>query len=230
MIAQALFDEPFLRAQWGGEFEAFEAGLASAALRARLRAWTDREQLNERASETAFIQRFFVETWGYKLQGEENPAYTCRPQFEVAGAGQAGGTGFADLALGNFGADGDGVPQVLCEFKDIRSGLDARQARKANNRSPVEQCFDYLQFIAAQWRHALRDINITEAFDAKRLLKLLLNLRTTSDGPLRDRILALDAEITNLDQTINDRETTLNRLIYGLYDLTPAEIAIVEAG
>lgn len=85
-------------------------------------------------------------------------------------------------------------------------------------------------FIAVQWRHALRDINVTEAFNAKRLLKLLLDLRGTTDGPLRDRMLALDEEIIVLDQTIAERESAINKLIYRLYNLTPAEIAIVEAG
>lgn len=158
MTTQPLLDEPFLRAQWGIDFEAFENSPAAAALLSRLRAWTTREQLKETSSETAFIQRFFVETWGYKLQGEDDRVYTCRPQYEVVGAGQSGGIGFADLALGNFGPGGDGVPQVLCEFKDIRSGLDARQTRKANNRSPVEQCFDYLQ---SAWQARDRD-SLTE--------------------------------------------------------------------
>jgi len=158
-----LFDEPFLRAQWDEEFQSFRDSPQAAALLARLRAWTERERLAERASETAFIQRFFVETWGYQLQGHdsETPVYTCRPQYETAGAGQSGGTGFADLALGRFGPAGDGVPQVLCEFKDIRSGLDARQARKQNDRSPVDQCFDYLQ---AAWRNRDRDALVEPAY------------------------------------------------------------------
>ncbi len=48
--------------------------------------------------------------------------------------------------------------------------------------------------------------------------------------PLRDRILALDAEITTLDQTIANREATLNALTYRLYYLTPEEIAWSRAG
>lgn len=162
MPAQPLLDDTFLRAQWSGEFEIFQASATSTELLARLRAWAERDQLNERASEAAFIQRFFVDIWGYRLQGDETPAYSCRPQFEVVGAGQSGGTGFADLALGNFGAARDGIPQVLCEFKDIRSGLDAKQARKGNNRSPVEQCFDYLQ---SGWQSRNRD-QLTEPFFA----------------------------------------------------------------
>ena len=85
-------------------------------------------------------------------------------------------------------------------------------------------------FLAAQWRHALRDLNVTVAFDAKHLIKRLLNLRTTTDTTLRDRILALDAAITTLDQSIATRETELNAIIYQLYQLTPEEITMFEAG
>jgi hypothetical protein len=163
MPTLSLFDEPFLRAQWEAEFLAFRDSPEAGALLARLRAWAGRQPLNERASETAFIQRFFVETWGYRLQGHapDGKPYTCRPQFEVPGAGQAGGTGFADLALGRFGEGGDTVAQVLCEFKDIRSGLDARQFRKQNDRSPVNQCFDYLQ---SAWQNRDRDALIEPSF------------------------------------------------------------------
>ena len=53
--------------------------------------------------------------------------------------------GAADLALGWFGQSSAGdIQQVLCEFKDIRSDLDAPQRRKGNSRTPVEQCKDYL--------------------------------------------------------------------------------------
>jgi len=56
------------------------------------------------------------------------------------------------------------------------------------------------------------------------------DFRTFTDTPLRTRILALDAEITALDTTIAQQETTLNAIIYRLYRLTPEEIATVEAG
>jgi len=36
------------------------------------------------------------------------------------------------------------VPQIVCEFKDVKSGLDAPQNRKGNTRSPVYQARDYL--------------------------------------------------------------------------------------
>jgi len=141
-----MVENAFLRAQWQEEYEKFIASPESTALQDRLNAWADREVLKETESEAAFIQRFFVETWGYALQGasKDTVLYTCRPQFAVDGAGQTGGKGAADLALGNFGVGADGVPQVLSEFKDIRSGLDSPQKRKGNDRSPVIQCFDYL--------------------------------------------------------------------------------------
>lgn len=45
MTIQPLFDEPFLRAQRGSEFEAFQASPEASALLARLQAWGGREQL-----------------------------------------------------------------------------------------------------------------------------------------------------------------------------------------
>jgi len=84
-------------------------------------------------------------------------------------------------------------------------------------------------FIAAQWRQALRDLNVTEAFTGQRLLRLLLDLRTTADAGLRDRIIALDAEITAIEATIATAESEMNTLVYRLYGLAdPVEIAMVE--
>lgn len=39
---------------------------------------------------------------------------------------------------------------MICEFKDLRSGLDQRQNRKGNDRSPVRQCMDYLREARAE--------------------------------------------------------------------------------
>ena len=58
----------------------------------------------------------------------------------------------------------------------------------------------------------------------------MLDLRTTADAPLRDRLLALDAEIADRDATIADRESALNAIIYRLYGLAREEIAMVEGG
>jgi len=69
------------------------------------------------------------------------------PKFAIPGAGAIGGFGEADLAIGYFSKIAQGQsPQVLCEFKAVRSALNADQKRKGNTRSPVRQCLDYLSF------------------------------------------------------------------------------------
>jgi hypothetical protein len=67
MASQPLFDEPFLRAQWNAEFDKFQGSPEAAALLARLRAWSDREQLTERSSETALNAIIYL----YRLTPEE---------------------------------------------------------------------------------------------------------------------------------------------------------------
>jgi hypothetical protein len=91
---------------------------------------------------------FFRETWGYTQSGQADAktGFTLYPKFAIPGAGAKGGKGEADLAIGYFGVSRGDIPQVLCEFKDIRSNLDAEQKRKGNARSPVRQCLDYLSF------------------------------------------------------------------------------------
>lgn len=226
MPALPLFEDSFLRAQWSADFEAFESSPASAALLTRLRAWAGRDQLNERASETAFIQRFFVETWDYQLQGNENPAYSCRPQFEVAAAGQSGGTGFADLALGHFGAGGDGIPQVLCEFKDIRSGLEARQLRKNNHRSPVEQCFDYLH---SAWqgrdRHAL-----TEPFFAlvTDMNEFRLYVRRLGRGQFQSFVISAPAGVTDVSLLADTPSAAFRRFVF--WRIFQPDLLLAERG
>ena len=88
------------------------------------------------------------EPWGYTFSGDtDSTGFHLYPQYAVKTAGARGGTGEADLAIGHFDSDdaSSGIPQVLCEFKDIRSSLDAPQkSRRDNTRSPVKQCLDYL--------------------------------------------------------------------------------------
>jgi len=85
------------------------------------------------------------------------------------------------------------------------------------------------ELIAAQWRHALRDVNVTKSFDAKKLVKLLTNLRTTDHEQLRKRLIEIDAEIETIGAQIEKHESKLNELIYGLYGLSEEEIGMVEA-
>ncbi len=140
----------FLRSVWALEFEAFKGSEDEAALDDRLRRWSARKDLRETSAEAAFIEEFFHQTWGYDQTGQVGAVagtFTLWPKFPISGAGEKGGVGSADLAIGYFKKEENTpVPQVLCEFKDIRSDLDAPQKRKGNNRSPVRQCLDYLGF------------------------------------------------------------------------------------
>ena len=137
----------FLRSVWALDYEAFKGSQEETDLLDRLNRWSARTDLKETSAESAFLEEFFVKTWGYVQSGQtgaEN-SFSLYPRFTVAGAGARGGTGEADAALGIFTeASGNLIPQVLCEFKDIKSSLDAPQKRKGNNRSPVQQGLDYL--------------------------------------------------------------------------------------
>ena len=139
-----LLDREFLRAELHYEFLDYQESSEDVELLARLQGWATREIKRETQAETSFIQRFFVETWGYRSDGVGAETYHLHPKFPIAGAGQTGNRGEADLAVGMFGKDRPSVPQVVCEFKDVSSGLDAPQKRKGNDRSPVYQARDYL--------------------------------------------------------------------------------------
>lgn len=146
-IHQPLFPEHFLAAHWAAEYRAFCGSQHESSLLHRLNTWASKKKQKETAAEAAFIGLFFKQTWGYSASGETSSAeYTCEQQFQIKAAGQSGGVGFADLALGIFGrSDIAQTPQAVCEFKGIRASLDSPQQRKGNDRSPVKQCADYLR-------------------------------------------------------------------------------------
>ena len=143
-----LFSNSYLAACWQGEFQDFVDN-HEAELLDRLRHWSAKDFQKETTAESTFVEVFFKRIWGFRASGEgpREEGYTCRSQSGVAGAGQLGGKGEADLSLGLFDNQQgiSQVPQAMCEFKDITSDLDKEQNRKGNRRSPVKQCFDYLK-------------------------------------------------------------------------------------
>jgi hypothetical protein len=144
--SRSFIGRPFLQGNLHYEFEDYQAAGKDAEVLARLKKWHGRAKLSETQAEGAFIQTFFVELWGYGLSGQsKSDDHTIVPKFDVPGAGAKGGSGKADLALGWFLGKTNDVPQVLCEFKDINSGLDAKQNRKGSNLTPVEQCLNYVK-------------------------------------------------------------------------------------
>ena len=137
----------YLHSQWNLDYLAFRDSPEEAALYERLLRWTQRTDLGERSAEAAFLDEFFQQTWDYVQAGQQGgeTTFSLYPQYPVSGAGSGGGTGAADAALGYFDeARQPYVPQVLCEFKDIRINLDSPQRRKGSTRSPVRQALDYL--------------------------------------------------------------------------------------
>ena len=145
-LQNAFLNPVFLRSVWANDYEVFKDSSEERALHERLRRWAGRADLKETSAEAAFIAEFFHATWGYVQSGQAGSerGFTLWPKFPIQGAGAKGGTGGADLAIGFFGEGPAEVPQVVCEFKDIRSSLDADQRRKGNTRSPVRQALDYL--------------------------------------------------------------------------------------
>jgi methylase of polypeptide subunit release factors len=145
---QSLISNAFLRSVFDKDFQAFRNSPSELALIARLKKWGAKEFQKETSAEIAFTNVFFEETWGYIQSGKAIAAdgYSYYPKFAIPGAGAGGGSGEADAALGIFGrSDVPPTPQVVAEFKDVRSNLDGPQKRKGSNRSPVKQCADYLR-------------------------------------------------------------------------------------
>ncbi|WP_051081577.1 Eco57I restriction-modification methylase domain-containing protein [Thiofilum flexile] len=149
-----LFSTTFLLSCWAQDYTTYCKSELDAQLLQTLKNWAEKDFQNESVSESSFVNTFFVKLWGYVRSGEQEKSagYTFEPQFAIDKAGQNGGVGKADAAMGWFGAtELPNTPQILCEFKDIRSGLDAKQNRKGNDRSPVKQCADYLHFAKQQF-------------------------------------------------------------------------------
>ncbi len=144
--SRSFITRAFLRSALELEFRAYCDGDADHGLLARLTDWDKRLKLSEKQAETAFIQTFFVDIWGYGETGRVGADdHTLIPKLRIGGEGAGGGSGEVDLAAGWFKGRIDATPQVLCEFKDIRSALDAKQNRKGDNRTPVEQCLAYVR-------------------------------------------------------------------------------------
>ncbi len=144
--SRSFIGRPFLQGNLHYEFQDYLAAGKDADVLERLKKWHGRAKLSEVQAESAFIQTFFVELWGYSLTGHgKTDDHTIWPKFSVPGTGAKGGPGAPDVALGWFLGKANDVPQVLCEFKDIKSDLDAKQNRKGSNLTPVEQCLNYVK-------------------------------------------------------------------------------------
>src|ERR1700730_7735847 len=94
----------FLRSHWDLEYRAWLGSEQESALNARLSLWIGRTDLKETSAESAFIDVFFRDPWGYIQTGQHGSAagFTAYPKFSIPGSGARGGKAEADLALGYF--------------------------------------------------------------------------------------------------------------------------------
>jgi hypothetical protein len=143
----SFLSRPYLQSMLDFEFRDYLDKGQDEVVLSKLKLWNARDKKQtETQAENAFVQVFFVELWGNGLSGaghEDN--HTLAPRYAIEGGSGSGNKGAADLALGWFRGDAKAVPQVICEFKDIRSKLEAKQNRKGANLSPVEQCLTYVK-------------------------------------------------------------------------------------
>lgn len=82
-------------------------------------------------------------------------------------------------------------------------------------------------YLAALWRHKLRTNRITAGMKAKKLIGLLLDLRTTSDAGLQRSLINRDDDLTKLESQIGSAEAAINDEIFDLYDLEEHERNLV---
>ncbi len=144
--SRSFISRSFLQSNLDFEFRAYVDEGCDVAVLAKLKSWSERVKQSETQAEGAFAQTFFEELWGYGQTGRAaNDDHTINAKFGIANAAASGGKGIADLALGWFRGRDDAVPQVLCEFKGIKSDLDTKQNRKGANFTPVEQCLNYVR-------------------------------------------------------------------------------------
>ncbi|MGB5598489.1 MAG: hypothetical protein WBM66_07185, partial [Thiothrix litoralis] len=101
-----LFSHAFLMSCWSADYAAYCEGDADAQLLASLKHWAEKDFQKETGAEGGFLDIFFVELWGYARSGKQDKAegYTLVQQFAIEKAGQNGGVGKADAAMGWFGA------------------------------------------------------------------------------------------------------------------------------
>ena len=218
---QGFLSRAFLQRAWALDYEAWRGSEEEAAVTLRLRRWADRPDLKERSAQSPFVQTFFVDTWGYAQAGRGGD-WTAQDEYPVAGAGAGGASGSADLALGWFGEGPRSVPQVLCEFKDIRSDLDAPQPRKGNTRSPVRQCLDYVagarRAVAPNapiqpWWGLVSDMNEVRLYAWERSADTYLRFVIRSRTPLVEGSLTDDTEDARFDRFVFAQVFARDRLL-----------------
>lgn len=85
-------------------------------------------------------------------------------------------------------------------------------------------------FVAAQWKVIASTFVVTERTDGEALCNALRKLIVTDNAALQDQIVALEKQLSEIEKQIAEKEQAINTLLYRLYDLSEAEIVLIEAG
>jgi hypothetical protein len=109
---------------------------------------------------------------------------------------------------GELSVAADGVPIVDHVFVDATDG----------------------EFILAQWKLLTSTFVITEKTDGKKLANALRKLVVPDNPALVEQIIALEAELSKLEASIDEQEVEMNSLINRLCELTEADIRMVAKG
>ena len=95
------------------------------------------EKEKESNLESEFLTQVFGDALGYTLFSEGKKQWNLKPKFNVDG-------GFADAAIGFFESGKKPIPRVVIELEGPIVNVDRD---KFNGRTPVQQCWDYLNAI-----------------------------------------------------------------------------------
>lgn len=207
----------FLRSIWDTEYKIFQGSAEEQALDRRLLQWSQMADLKETTAEGALVEEFFRQTWGYTHSGQDGggETFTLYPKFPIPGAGDKGGQGLADLAIGYFAKNGNGlVPQILAEFKDIKSALDAPQKSRKGNISPVKQCLNYLSLarrgmfgnepVLPQWG-IVTDMNEFRLYWHDRAPQQFIRFIVRQTDMLSEGMVTVDGRLVSGDEARFDR-------------------------
>jgi hypothetical protein len=85
-------------------------------------------------------------------------------------------------------------------------------------------------FIAAQWKLLAATFSVTPSTDGKKLSAALRRLGVPDNPAAVQQIIEFQGRLAELEVEIADAEREMNALLYRLYQLSPDEIRLVEAG
>ena len=84
------------------------------------------------------------------------------------------------------------------------------------------------EFIAAQWKVIAATFAITEKIDGKKLANALRKLAVADNPAVVQQIITLERQLSAVETDIAQKEAEMNGLVYRLYNLSQADISLIE--